>query len=170
MAEKPISSSQAKATKSSASSNDRSKGKDIARNSKCKKYERKEEDQDPGNCFCRSRRGGRIIQCDACQRWCHPPCVGISMEVLNAIGEDTQYFCPLCILKRFSSKKDGKEGASDRASVDRLTKELELLRKEFEEIKTSISSLSNKIRIKPKKRLKFRQRDSTKSSNTTREN
>ena len=55
-------------------SQERSKQKEKKKNSKSstKRVEDKGADTDPGNCLCNSKKGGNVIQCDACRRWCHP--------------------------------------------------------------------------------------------------
>ena len=103
----------------SKQANPRPKEKKKASKDKSLRVESKKVDCDPGNCYCKSKKGGSVIQCDICRRHCcHPSCVGISDEILNAIEDDIQYICPLCILKKFTNEEDNKKDSTDRTTID----------------------------------------------------
>ena len=98
-----------------------------------KKGSKKAEEKDSvlGSCFCRNKKGGNVIYCDGCERWCHSTCVGISVEVLKVISEDktNAYIYPVCILKKFSSLPlQGGRDVSD-GEIQRLIEEFDILRK-----------------------------------------
>jgi hypothetical protein len=117
----------------------RSKQKEKKKNSKSstKRVEDKGADADPGNRLCNCKKGGNVIQCDACCRWCHPSCVNLSSAVINALKVDVQYFCPLCVLKRFSKDKD------DNATINQLRQEIADLRKIVDNLKKPTSNQTN---------------------------
>ena len=106
----------------------------------------KPKESDPGSCFCKSKKGGSLIHCDECDRWCHPQCVGISTEILKALEESTSYYCPLCILKKFSKSPhpNPNETDDDIAAITRLEKEFGMVRKEIDEMKKAIHELTSK--------------------------
>ena len=106
----------------------------------------KPKESDPGSCFCKSKKGGSLIHCDECDRWCHPQCVGISTEILKALKESTSYYCPLCILKKFSKSPhpNPNETDDDIAAITRLEKEFGMVRKEIDEMKKAIHELTSK--------------------------
>ena len=106
----------------------------------------KPKESDPGSCFCRSKKGGSLIHCDECDRWCHPQCVGISSEILKALEESTTYYCPLCILKKFtqSPQPTTNESDDDITAITRLEKEFGMVRKEIDEMKKAIHELTSK--------------------------
>ena len=109
----------------------------------------KQKECDPGSCFCKTRKGGKLIHCDVCDRWCHPACVGIPTEILKAFEADTRYLCPLCILQKFSqhpttdSRSSGTENES--SLISKLEKEFGSIRNEVDDLKQSIKDLTLKL-------------------------
>ena len=109
----------------------------------------KEKDSDPGSCFCKNKKGGHVIHCDGCERWCHATCVGISVEVLKVLSEDktNAYICPVCILKKFSSlpQEGGRDAPDGTGEIQRLVEEFDVLRKDVHELKKNMSELKQLI-------------------------
>jgi hypothetical protein len=109
-------------------------------------YEDYEDDfEDPGNCFCKTSKGGDVISCAICQRWCHPTCVGLSavrFEVLG--GSEAPFVCPLCVLLKFSKEDPTTKGIDDtKADVQRLTQEFELIKKGLDKLTEQVSMFSS---------------------------
>ena len=104
----------------------------------------KKKGKEPGNCFCKTKKGGFVILCDACDRLCHPPCVGISQEILRALDDHSPYFCPLCVLKRFSNEDSAHKKNTDEArNIERLVKEFSSIRKDIDCVKEDICNISS---------------------------
>jgi transcription initiation factor TFIID subunit 3 len=53
-----------------------------------------------------------MIGCDKCDDWYHWLCVGITSEP----AENTDWYCPRCVLKNLKNTKDKKGGSSSSAS------------------------------------------------------
>ena len=105
------------------------------------------KEEDPGNCFCKSKKGGFVILCDRCDRWCHPACVGIPQEIQKALDTSSTYLCPLCVLKKFSKEKaasDSDNVRDDQNAIAHLIKEFKAIRKDIEDLKESVRELTNK--------------------------
>ena len=104
----------------------------------------KQKEFDPGSCFCKTRKGGKLIHCDVCDRWCHPACVDISTEILKALEADTLYLCPLCLLKKFSQHPTTDSGSiqCESSLISKLEKEFS---NEVDDLKQSIKGLTLKL-------------------------
>ena len=115
---------------------------------KAKERSKNKKRNDPGSCFCKAKKGGTVVQCNKCNRWCHPSCVGLSPEILRAMDDDAPYYCPLCILKKFSDAPSSPAsacGQDDSESIARIVAEFDDMRKDLDDLKRSVSDLSAKL-------------------------
>ena len=101
--------------------------------------------EDPGNCFCKTSKGGDVISCAICQRWCHPTCVGLSAVMFEVLGEsEAPFVCPLCVLLKFSKEDPTTKGIDNtKADVQRLTQEFELIKKGLDKLTEQVSMFSS---------------------------
>ena len=65
---------------------------------------------------------------------------------LESAGRSTPYYCPLCILKKFTQSPDSttNESDDDITAITRLEKEFGMVRKKIEEMKKAIHELTSK--------------------------
>ena len=97
--------SSSRSTDLSTPVNDQPSSSSVSKKKAKKPSKSGKKEEDPGNCFCKSKKGGFVILCDGCDRWCHPACVGIPHEIQKALDTSSTYLCPLCVLKKFSKEQ-----------------------------------------------------------------
>ena len=139
--------SSSRSTDLSTPVNDQPSSSSVSKKKAKKTSKSGKKEEDPGNCFCKSKKGGFVILCDGCDRWCHPACVGIPHEIQKALDTSSTYLCPLCVLKKFSKEKaasDSDNTRDDQNAIARLIKEFEAIRKDIDDLKESVRELTNK--------------------------
>ena len=101
--------------------------------------------EDPGSCFCETIRGGDVVSCNFCQRWCHPSCVGLSTMMFKVMSEsEAPYLCPLCVLLRFSKEDSTTQGRSAiKADIQRITSEFQTIKESVDRLTEQVKGLSN---------------------------
>ena len=112
-----------------------------------KKNRGKGKKADPGTCFCKSKKGGTVIQCETCKRWCHPPCVGLSTEIIQAMEDSQPFYCPLCILKKFTTGPASVASTSsgEEDVIAKIVAEFDQLRQDVNDLKCSVQNLATKL-------------------------
>ena len=109
--------------------------------------------EDPGTCICNSKKGGTVIQCEGCQRWCHPSCVCLSTELVRALESVANYYCPVCVLKKVAAPQPASASVAqddERADIAKLIAELDTMKAEIRDLKKSLKAINEQLKDNPK--------------------
>ena len=85
-------------------------------------------------CFCKEKAEEDAVVCEACGRWVHYSCVGLSAAIIESMEEEYPYYCPQCSFGRlYTLEKDMKE----------IKNEMAHLRKENRELREQLGELAD---------------------------
>ena len=114
--------------------------------------EKSKKKEDPGTCSCNSKKGGMVIQCEGCQRWCHPSCVCLSTELVQAL-ESVANYCPVCVLKKVAAPQPASAPVTqddERADIAKSIPEFDTMKAEIRDLKKSLQAINGKLKDNPK--------------------